>query len=112
MVCTTGCVSTKKFKSLQTSYSKLQDENNGLTRRVQECGINLDKANVQISGLQQQIDAERDHEKSLQSALDKCLESAGQGNVNISKLVDQINASDKYIQELIASKNKSDSLNM
>jgi len=119
MVCITGCVSTKKFKTLQTNYNKLQDENNELTRRGQECGVNLDKANnnldkanVQISGLQDQINQERDHVKALQSALDKCLESAGQGNVNISKLVDQINASDKYIQELIASKNKSDSLNM
>jgi len=34
------------------------------------------------------------------------------GNVNVSKLVDEINASNKYIQELIASKSKSDSLNM
>jgi chemotaxis protein MotB len=34
------------------------------------------------------------------------------GNVNISKLVDEINASNKYIQALVASKNKSDSLNM
>jgi chemotaxis protein MotB len=32
--------------------------------------------------------------------------------VNVSKLVDEINSSNKYIQELIASKNKSDSLNM
>jgi chemotaxis protein MotB len=48
----------------------------------------------------------------LQSALDKCLTSSSQGNVNVSKLVDEINASNKYIQELIASKNKSDSLNM
>src|SRR6185436_11008208 len=47
-----------------------------------------------------------------QSALDKCLTTAGQGNVNISKLVDEINASNKYIKQLIASKNKSDSLNM
>jgi chemotaxis protein MotB len=119
MVCTTGCVSTKKFNSLQANYTKLQDENNQITRQAEDCksnlnmaNSNLDKANVQISGLQEQINQERDHVKALQSALDKCLESAGQGNVNISKLVDQINASDKYIQELIASKNKSDSLNM
>ncbi|HVZ96289.1 MAG TPA: flagellar motor protein MotB, partial [Chitinophagaceae bacterium] len=68
--------------------------------------------NVQISGLQERINAEREHEKTLQAALDKCLTSASQGNVNVSKLVDEINASNKYIQELIASKSKSDSLNM
>jgi chemotaxis protein MotB len=108
----TSCVSTKKFDSLQASYNKLQDANSALTRESEECKGNLDKANVQISGLQDQINAEREHEKSLQAALDKCLTSASQGNVNVSKLVDEINASNKYIKELIASKTKSDSLNM
>ena len=107
-----SCVSTKKFNSLQASYNKLQDQNSALTREGEECKGNLDKAGVQISGLQDQINAEREHARTLQSALDKCLTSASQGNVNISKLVDEINASNKYIQELIASKNKSDSLNM
>ena len=112
MVCITGCVSTKKFNSLQANYNKLQDTNSQLTRQGEECKSNLDRATVQISGLQEQINAEREHERALQSALEKCLTSAGQGNVNISKLVDEINSSNKYIQELIASKNKSDSLNM
>jgi chemotaxis protein MotB len=112
MVCITSCVSTKKFDALTANYNKLQDANNSLTRQGEECKNNLDRATVQISGLQEQINAEREHEKSLQSALDKCLTSAGQGNVNVSKLVDEINSSNKYIQELIASKSKSDSLNM
>lgn len=112
MACVTGCVSTKKFNSLQASYNSLQSANNALTRQNEECKGNLDRATVKISSLQEQINAERDHLRSLQNALDKCLTSAGQGNVNVSKLVDEINASNKYIQELIASKSKSDSLNM
>jgi chemotaxis protein MotB len=112
MVCATGCVSTKKFNSLQASYNSLQQTNSQLTREGEQCKSNLDRANVQISGLQERINAERENARSLQAALDKCLTSAGQGNVNISKLVDEINSSNRYIQELIASKNKSDSLNM
>lgn len=112
MVCVTSCVSTKKFDALQSNYNKLMDTNSQLTRDGEQCKSNLDRATVQISGLQERLNAELEHEKSLQSALDKCLTSAGQGNVNISKLVDEINSSNKYIQELIASKNKSDSLNM
>jgi len=108
----TSCVSTKKFNALQSDYNSLMARNSELTRESESCNSNLDKAKVTISSLQQQIDAERAHVKSLQDALDKCLTSAGQGNVNISKLVDEINASNKYIKELIASKNKSDSLNM
>jgi chemotaxis protein MotB len=108
----TGCVSTKKFNSLQTSYNSLQDTNSQLVREGEQCKSNLDRATVQISGLLERINAERENARSLQAALDKCLTSAGQGNVNISKLVDEINSSNRYIQELIASKNKSDSLNM
>ena len=67
---------------------------------------------MRAEGLENQLRANTSQMQSLQSALDKCLTSASQGNVNISKLVDEINASNKYIQQLIASKNKSDSLNM
>ncbi|MEO8721291.1 MAG: flagellar motor protein MotB [Ginsengibacter sp.] len=112
ILCLTSCVSTKKFNSLQANYNNLQAANNQLTRETEQCKSNLDRATVQISGLQDRINAEQEHVRSLQSALDKCLTSAGQGNVNVSKLVDEINSSNKYIQELIASKSKSDSLNM
>jgi chemotaxis protein MotB len=112
MLFLSSCVSTKKFNALQSSYNSLQATNSQLVRDGEQCKSNLDRANVQISGLQDRINAELEHVKSLQAALDKCLTSASQGNVNVSKLVDEINASNKYIQELIASKSKSDSLNM
>ena len=112
MVCVTSCVSTKKFNELQASYNNLQSTNSSLVREGEQCKSNLDRANVTISSLQERLNAEVEHQKSLQSALEKCLASASQGNVNVSKLVDEINASNKYIQQLIASKNKSDSLDM
>src|SRR5258706_3514955 len=58
MVCFTGCVSTKKFDSLQANYNKLQDTNSLLTREGEECKNNLDRATVKISGLQEQINSE------------------------------------------------------
>ena len=106
------CKYKKGFIHPQADYNKLQDSNARLIKQDEECRDNLDKSTIRITDLQEQIDAEKQNEKTLQSALDKCLSSATQGNVNISKLVDEINASNRYIQELIASKNKSDSLNM
>ncbi|MGZ5191529.1 MAG: OmpA/MotB family protein [Flavisolibacter sp.] len=107
-----GCVSTKKYQSLQTEYATLQSRSDAVTIDRDDMKSNLAAANVKIEGLEARLRAEESHVLSLQTALDKCLTSAGQGNVNISKLVDEINASNKYIQQLIASKNKSDSLNM
>lgn len=107
-----SCVSTKKYQALQTDYASLQSRSDAMTKEGSELRSSLASANVRIENLEARLRAEEEHLKTLQSALDKCLTSAGQGNVNISKLVDEINASNKYIQQLIASKNKSDSLNL
>lgn len=111
-LCTTGCVSQKKYKELQGRYSNSQSKVSELTAKNQECQSDLSSARSRVSSLEDQLASERSSLASLQSALDKCLTSAGQGNVNISKLVDEINASNKYIQHLVNLKNKSDSLNM
>src|SRR5262245_17723439 len=107
-----SCVSTKKYQSLESENKTLQGRYDAIALDNINCQNSLASANARITGLQDQLTAERNNLASLQSALDKCLTSAGQGNVNISKLVDEINASNKYIQALVASKNKSDSLNM
>ena len=90
----------------------MQDTNKQLTRDDEQCKDNLGRATVQISSLQERINAEQQHVTDLQSTLDKCLATTGQGNTNISKLIDQIKSSNQYIQELNASRSKSDSLNM
>ena len=112
VVFSTGCVSQKKYKELQSSYNQHQSKYNELNAKNQDCQNNLSSANSRIGSLQEQITSERSNVAALQAALDKCLTSTSQGSVNISKLVDEINASNKYIQQLVNAKNKSDSLNM
>ena len=107
-----GCVSTKKYTALQTSYSDLEAKNKDLNIKFLNSQQELTGATTRVRSLEEQITAGRSSLNALQAALDKCLTSSGQGNVNISKLVDEINSSNKYIQQLVNSKNKSDSLNM
>lgn len=107
-----GCVSNKKFGQLQSSYNELQNQNRELDGRYQTSQRELSGANTRVKSLEEQIAAQRTGLAALQAALDKCLNSTSQGNVNISKLVDEINASNKYIQHLVNTKNKSDSLNL
>jgi chemotaxis protein MotB len=108
----TGCVSNKKFAQLQSSYNDLQNQNKDLDGKYQSSQRELSGANSRVKSLEEQIASQRTGLAALQAALDKCLNSTSQGNVNISKLVDEINASNKYIQHLVNTKNKSDSLNM
>ena len=72
-----------------------------------------------MKSLEDMLDYERKNNAALkeayaklQASLDKSIAQNSQGNVNISKLVDEINASNRYIQHLVNTKNKSDSLNM
>lgn len=107
-----GCVSNKKFAQLQSSYNDLQNQNKDLDGKYQTAQRDLSSSVTRVKSLEEQIASQRTGLAALQAALDKCLNSTSQGNVNISKLVDEINASNKYIQHLVNTKNKSDSLNM
>jgi len=107
-----GCVSNKKYNELQANYTDLQAKAKELNGKYNESQQGLSASITRVKSLDEQIAAERSNARALQAALDKCLTSSGQGNVNISKLVDEINSSNKYIQHLVNTKNKSDSLNM
>ncbi|WP_157262255.1 OmpA/MotB family protein [Pedobacter sp. PACM 27299] len=100
-----GCVSNKKFADLQSSYTQLQEKNQGVNQQ-------LASSNTRVKSLEEQIAAQQENVKALQIALNKCLNSSSQGNTNISKLVDEINVANKYIQHLVNTKNTSDSLNL
>lgn len=106
----TGCVSQKKFQTLETSYGQLQSNNSQLINANQECQKSLAASNSRVGSLEEQMAAAKGNLVSLQSALDKCLSSYNQGNLNISKLLDEISASNQYIQRLIEARHTNDSL--
>jgi len=107
-----SCVSSKKYKELDANYTQLQNSTKDLSIKYQTSEQALAVANSRNKSLEEQIEQQKNNVTALQDALNKCLNSSSQGNVNISKLVDEINASNRYIQQLVNAKNKSDSLNM
>lgn len=121
-----GCVGKKQFTALQTEYNTLQsnfqqltEKHNQSSKTLNERMLELTAANTKVKSLEEQLATERANNESLRKALaalqqtlDNSINQNTQGNVNISKLVDEINASNKYIQHLVNTKNKSDSLNM
>ncbi|MEO6498885.1 MAG: OmpA family protein [Mucilaginibacter sp.] len=110
-VVASSCVSSKKYKELQYSYNQLDSNTRNLNTKYLTSERNVAVLSNQTKNLEDQIKSERANNRQLQSALDKCLTSSGQGNLNISKLADEINSSNKYIQQLVNAKAKSDSLN-
>ncbi|QEM13374.1 MULTISPECIES: OmpA/MotB family protein [Mucilaginibacter] len=107
-----SCVSSKKYKELDANYTQLQNSTKDLSIKYQTSEQALAVARSRNKSLEEQIDQQKANVTALQDALNKCLNSSSQGNVNISKLVDEINSSNRYIQQLVNAKNKSDSLNM
>ncbi|TJZ53248.1 hypothetical protein FAZ15_17990 [Sphingobacterium olei] len=107
-----SCVSNKKYLALQTQH---QD----LAALYQKGQVDLAESRAKVKSLEDQLEQERKNNAALkeaysklQTTLDNSISQNSQGNVNISKLVDEINASNKYIQHLVNTKNKSDSLNV
>ncbi len=107
-----SCVSTKKYQQLQTSYNQLDSNTRNLNGKYLLSERNVAVLTNRVASLEEQLASEKANSKSLQDALNKALNASSQGNVNVSKLVDEINSSNKYIQQLINTKNKSDSLNL
>lgn len=107
-----SCVSNKKYAALDTQYKDLG-------QLYQKTQMELTESRAKVKSLEDQLEYERKNNAALkeayaklQATLDQSIAQNSQGNVNISKLVDEINASNKYIQHLVNTKNKSDSLNM
>ncbi len=114
-----SCVSARKYNALQTIQTKLQtnfnllqESNRDLDRKFQTSQKELFASIIRVKSLEEQIASEKSNIASLQEALNKCLTASNQGSMNISKLVDEINSSNKYIQQLVNTKNKNDSLNL
>ena len=108
----TGCVSQKKFRSLETEYGELK-------KAAQDCQFELTTNRTRVTSLEDRLaearktnDELRARLAEMQELLNKSLTQSTQGNVNISKLVDEINASNRFIQHLVEAKNRSDSLNI
>lgn len=100
-------------------HRALEAEHRTLGERYQQSQVELAESRARVKSLEDQLESERRNNASLKEALarlqgtlDNSISQNTQGNVNISKLVDEINASNRYIQHLVNTKNKSDSLNM
>ena len=100
-----SCVTNKKYAQLDAEYQTTKTD-------LVECNANSRAMQQMIKDLKAQNADLRTGYDQLKHTLDKSMENASQGNMNISKLVDEINASNKYIQQLVNAKSKSDSLNM
>ncbi|MGV6945218.1 OmpA family protein [Sphingobacterium kyonggiense] len=105
-------VSKKTYQALDAQYKDLSTQ-------YQQSQVELAESKARSKSLEEQLENERKTNAGLREALarlqgtlDNSINQNTQGNVNISKLVDEINASNRYIQHLVNTKNKSDSLNM
>lgn len=108
----TSCVSSGKFKNLEADYKQLQTE-------FQDSQIQLAESRTRVTSLEERLaEAQKNNDElraaltEMQNSLNKSLKQSSQGNMNIAKLVDEINASNRFIQHLVQTKNKSDSLNI
>lgn len=114
-----SCVSTRKYKSMETQYVESQNQNRQLQADLNTC--NEDKANLNrqksgletdIANLNRQIEfLKENNTQALKQLQDLSVISAAQAE-SIKKSLDNIGAKDTYIQTLQQQIARKDSLNM
>lgn len=100
-----SCVSRKEHEALNVNYKQSLENLAERQREIQELRGHNTALTSENNLLKSQHDA-------LKSSLDACLSNQGKSSVNIDKLVGEINASNRYIQQLIATNARNDSLNL
>ena len=107
-----GCVTKSKFNNLEKDYRQLQTDFQGNQLQLTESRTLVTSLEDRLAEARRNNEELRSSLADMQELLNKSLAQSSQGNVNISKLVDEINASNRFIQHLVQTKNKSDSLNL
>lgn len=104
-----SCVSKKEYVKLQNDYAALQKDLSDARVELAGCVSGSKSLDERLAEAKAENEKLQRQYAKLQASLDKSINQSG---ANISKLVDEINASNKYIQQLVEAKSKSDSLNV
>jgi chemotaxis protein MotB len=114
-----SCVSSKKFKGLQSKYDSLNNAYSALQNDLKNCnsktaGLTQDKSDcdARVAALNKQIDfLKANNTQALKQLEDMSVISSAQAQ-SIRKSLDNLGAKDAYIQSLQAAMAHKDSLNM
>ncbi|HLZ87460.1 MAG TPA: OmpA family protein, partial [Puia sp.] len=114
-----SCVSSKKFKGLQSKYDSLNSAYSSLQNDLKNCngktaGLTRDKSDcdARVAALQKQVDfLKENNTQALKQLEDMSVISSAQAQ-SIRKSLDNLGAKDAYIQNLQAAMAHKDSLNM
>jgi len=114
-----ACVSSKKFKALQSRYDSLSNSCNALQGQLKNCNdstANLTRSkadcDAQVAALKKQIEfLKANNTQALKQLEDMSVISGAQAE-SIKKSLDNLGAKDAYIESLQAAMAHKDSLNM
>jgi chemotaxis protein MotB len=114
-----SCVSSKKFKSLQSKYDSLNNSYGQLQNDLRNCNnktasLTQDKSNcdAQVAALQKQIAFLKDNNTQALRQLEDMSVISGAQAQSIRQSLDNLGAKDAYIQSLQSALAHKDSLNM
>lgn len=108
----TSCVSSKKYNALKGEYEQLRASYDDSQKALDASSSKAQTLDQMLAEARARNEELRKDYEQVQHTLNRALDQNQAGSANISKLIDEINASNRYIQQLVAAKSRSDSLNM
>ncbi len=106
----TGCVSQKKYKALQTTKKKADEDLSRLEKAVKKCDGDVISANARIKSLEEQIDYLKKNNEQLISNVGNMTTLTQKGAENLEKSLESIKEKDTRIKTLQDALTKKDSV--
>lgn len=107
---TTSCVSSRKYKDLQTSLSKTGDELNKLKASQKKCNEDLAVSNTKVKALEDQVTYLKANNQELISNVGNMTTLTKKGAENLEKSLESIKEKDTKITRLQDALTKKDSI--
>jgi chemotaxis protein MotB len=114
-----SCVTQKKYLAAQDELRKAQELLHSCNEQKDLCSSDLNTCRANLSGKQDQITLLNNQITDCRSTRDKQLTQVGDltvlskgANDNMNQTLNQLQDKDRYIQMLLAAKNKADSINL
>lgn len=106
----TGCVSQKKYKELQSTKKKSDDDVSRLEKAVKKCDGDVISANARIKSLEEQIEYLKKNNEQLISNVGNMTTLTQKGAENLEKSLESIKEKDTRIKTLQDALTKKDSV--
>lgn len=112
VILVSSCVSKKQYAQLESTHAKTKDELLKVETTLQQCLIDQEKQNTQVSSLTEQVSSLKEDKKNALKQVENLTVLSKSSSDGINKVIAQLSEKDKYINGIRRAMTQKDSINL